>query len=256
MESIQDDSTPPVRRPTRHAAVLAAVVIAIAAVACGDPYLHTNPYDPVYPVTVNVVGPDTVFSYQEIAQYSGTSDPVFPDTAFQVGVSDSIVFVPAGVGGFRAAATPLWPAYRTVSVLVGLGAIDTFNAPALAGPAVRQTAYRHTATKIVVVTQRVVRIQLRCPDTHACDTVSAGGAWSVWTDGLDANNQEIVALHSLTANPATGAPVATFTIRDTTVATFAPVGIRAATVTALKTGTTWIVGARGELLDSLQLVVR
>lgn len=80
--------------------------------------------------------------------------------------------------------------------------------------------------------------------------------WSVWVDGFDALNQPIVALHSPAANPATGTAVATFSARDTSVASVSPVGIRAASVTALRSGTTWIVGTRGSLLDSLQLVVR
>ena len=101
-----------------------------------------------------------------------------------------------------------------------------------------------------------MRIQLRCPDTHACATLAAGGAWSVWADGFDAQNQQIVALHSSVANPTSGTPVAIFLVRDTTVASFAAVGIRAAMVTARKSGTTWIVGTRGPLLDSLQLVVQ
>ena len=230
--------------------------VLVVALACGDPYQHTNPYDPIHPVTVSVVGPDTLFSFEQVAQFGGQSDPAFPDSAFQFGVTDSIAFVPAGVGAFIARETPLWPALDSVTVIAGVGAIDTFLPPPAGGVAIRQTIFRHAATKIVFLTQRVVRIQLRCPDTHACDTVSVGGSWSVWTDGFDAGNQEIVALHSSVANPATGSAVATYAVRDPTVATFTPVGIRAATVTALKSGSTWIVGTRGTLLDSLKLVVQ
>jgi hypothetical protein len=102
----------------------------------------------------------------------------------------------------------------------------------------------------------VTHIALRCPDTHACDTLSAGGAWSVWVDGLDALNQKIQALTSATANPPTGTAIATFAARDPSIVAVAPVGIRASNVTALHTGSTWIVATRGTLLDSLQLVVR
>ena len=72
----------------------------------------------------------------------------------------------------------------------------------------------------------------------------------------DALGQPIVALHSPAANPATGTAVATFVVRDTTIASVAPVGIRAATVTARKSGSTWIVATRSSLLDSLQVTVR
>ncbi len=243
--------------PGRLAPLLAAAAL-IVAVACGDPYLHTNPYDGLYPVTVTVSGPDTMLSFTQTAQYVGQSNPVFPDTAFSYGVTDSIAFQPAGVGAFTAYETPLWPQYTTVTVLVGVSAYDTIvpNPLAPVGPGLALRQFRHSATKAVILTQRVVRIQLRCPDTHACSTIPVGGTWSVWADGLDALNQQIVGLHSLVANPATGTPVATYSIRDTTIATFAPVGIRSATVTALKSGTTWIVGTRGTLLDSLQLVVQ
>jgi hypothetical protein len=256
VDSKSDAPPPAPRRTVRQGAALAVALILVVAVACGDPYRHTNPYDPIYPVTVTVVGPDTLFSYSQVGQYSGQSDPAFPDSAFGFGVTDSIKFGPAGVGAFIAYATPLWPAYDSVTVIVGVGAVDTFLAPPAGGTAIRQTIFRHAATKQVILTQRVTSIRLRCPDTHGCDTVGVGGTWSVWVDGRDALNQLIYALHSSVANPTSGTPVATYTIRDTTVATFVPVGIRAATVTALKTGTTWIVATRGALLDSLQLVVQ
>ena len=145
-----------------------------------------------------------------------------------------------------------------MTVSAGVGAYDTLAAFAgsQSGQAPMVTLWRHSGYKQVVLTQRVVRIQLRCPDTHSCDADSVGGSWSVWADGFDALNQQIVALHSSVANPATGTPVATYVVRDTTVASFVPVGIRAALVTARRAGTTWIVGTRGPLLDSLQLVVR
>lgn len=236
---------------------LCAVVLALAS-ACGNPYQRTNPYDPAYPVSISIAGPDTLFSAEQVGTWSVQIVPAFPDTAFRYDCTDSIVFPPAGPGSFRSHAPPLYPATRTVTVTGGVGSIDTlppFAGGAL-GPAPTIKIYRHSASKVVVLTQRVTQIQLRCPDTHACDTLSVGGSWSVWVDGRDALNQMIIALHSATANPVTGTPVATFAVRDPTIASVSPVGIRAATVTALKSGTTWIVGTRGALLDSLQLVVR
>jgi len=116
--------------------------------------------------------------------------------------------------------------------------------------------YRHTGYILVALTQRVVRIDLRCPVTHACDTLSVGDTTSVWVDGRDSHNIQIVALTSSTANPATGTPIATYAARDSSIVSLTPLGIRATVVTALKTGSTWIVGTRGTLLDSLQVVVR
>jgi hypothetical protein len=97
---------------------------------------------------------------------------------------------------------------------------------------------------------------LRCPDTHSCAPVAVGGTLAVWVDGTDAIGHQIVALTSSVANPASGTPVATFVVRDPSIASFVPTGIRVATVTALKSGTTWIVATRGALLDSLKLTVQ
>jgi hypothetical protein len=121
---------------------------------------------------------------------------------------------------------------------------------------IRTIEARHVGYKTVVVTQRLTRISLRCPDTRACDSLAVGGTWSVWVDGFDARGLQIASLRTADTNPSAGPPIAVYTVRDTTIATLVPAGIRAATVTALKSGTTWIVGARGALSDSLQLVVR
>jgi hypothetical protein len=249
-------------RGTRAAALLgaAAVVVGITFVACGDPYLHTNPYYPAFPVEIAISGPDTLFSFSQLASYSAQITPAFPDTAIEWATSDSDNFAPSGPATFRANSVdslplPLYPKTLAVGVMALIGREDTTLG--INSAAVRSHNWTHVATKNVILTQRVVRIQLRCPDTHACDTLAAGAAWSVWVDGFDALGYQIVTLVSATANPATGTPIATFVARDTTVASVSPVGIRAATVTALKSGgSTWIVATRDSLRDSLQIVVR
>lgn len=55
----------------------------VAASACGDPYMHTNPYDPAVPVSITITGPDTLFSSFELATYSAEIIPAFPDTSIQ-----------------------------------------------------------------------------------------------------------------------------------------------------------------------------
>lgn len=241
---------------TQRGAVLIGAAIAMIAVACGDPYKHTNPYDPAFPVTVTVTGPETLFNEGDLGQFGATSDPAFPDSSFIFSTNDSIVFTPAGPTAFVSHSPPLYPQVRLVEVLAGLGAIDTFVPMAQPGPAQRKIFFRHTGYLLVALTQRVVRIDLRCPDTHACDTLSVGGTTSVWVDGRDAHNLQIVALTSSTANPATGTPIAIYSARDSSIVSLTPLGIRATVVTALKSGTTWIIGTRGSLLDSLQVVVR
>lgn len=250
--SLEHAHRPPTRR--RRSFALAGAVILVAAVACGDPYTHTNPYDPAVPVAIEISGPDTTFSYTERATYTAQSVPAFPDSAVNWAVSDSVIFLPEGPGSFETIGPPLYPDTRMVTVFALIGGVDTTIGRDYM--AVKTIQYRHIASKVVFQTQLVTRIQLRCPNTHACDTVSTGGAWSVWVDGFDALNERIYALTSATANPATGTAIATFAVRDPTIASVSPVGIRAANVTALKPGTTWIVGTRGTLLDSLQLVVQ
>jgi hypothetical protein len=260
---------------------LLGAIVFVAAFACGDPYKHTNPYDPLVPVEISLTGPDTLFSYGELGQYSAQSVPALPDSSFQFGSSDSIAFAASGHGAFISRTPPLYPATQTVRVMAMLGQIDTvienqdltcpyfppcsdlsglncpFHPPCKTS-ATHTLAWRHSGSKDVMLTQRIVRIQLRCPADHACDPLAAGAAWTVWADGFDALNFQVVALTGVNANPAVSAatPVfATFAVRDSTIAGVSPVGIRAATVTARKPGTTWIVATRGSLLDSLALVV-
>src|ERR1019366_6395788 len=111
----------------RLAGLLGATLL-VAFFACGDPYLHLNPYDPVYSVSVTVTGPDSLFSYAEIAHFGAVIVPAFPDTAVRFDTSDSLSFMPAGAASFEAGPTiapPLWPATKTVTVIAGIGAIDT-----------------------------------------------------------------------------------------------------------------------------------
>lgn len=61
----------------RRGALLVCAGLLLAAFACGDPYQHTNPYDPAVPVEIDIGGPDTVFSYAELAQFMATTIPAF-----------------------------------------------------------------------------------------------------------------------------------------------------------------------------------
>ncbi|MGH7653283.1 MAG: hypothetical protein ACREN6_01345 [Gemmatimonadaceae bacterium] len=245
----------------------------VVATACGDPYAATNPYDPATPVAFTITGPDTLFSLGEQGHYTVQTNPALPDTAFKwavdtativrPGVGETVVdgatiLSPGGSGSFTSLAPPLEPATVTVAIEALVGSVDTTESRFIGNQTVivQTTVPRHIGYKSVVLMQRLTRIQLRCPATHACDTLSAGGTWSVWVDGFDALNRQIVALTGPLANPLTGTPVVTYVVRDTTIALASPVGIRVANVSALKSGTTWIVATRGALRDSLQLVVQ
>jgi hypothetical protein len=285
----------------RQLALIGAAVLA-ALVACGDPYLHTNPYDPAYPLEMTISGPDTLFSFEEIGQYTAQTNPPWSDTGFVWGIDTfSEYFIPPppptngadpcwtltvrgdtalkgnGNGAYQSILPPLEPYSFKISIEASVGTIDTVTSyMACRGPVEgRITAPRHTGYKTVVITQRVTRIQLRCPDTHACDPIAVGDSAFIWVDGFDAHNKQIVALTSSTANPATGNPlfpyittdtailrvqatnnpVVTYVSRDTTIARTTAIGIRVARVTPVKSGSTWVVATRGALADSLQIVV-
>ncbi|HXD22602.1 MAG TPA: hypothetical protein VN613_04530 [Gemmatimonadaceae bacterium] len=250
---------------------LALTALATGA-SCGEPYAVRNPYDPDFPVTFTITGPDSVHSLGDIVQYAAQTTPPFPDTAFRwavdttttfrqgvgsVIVDGATLFAAGAPGQFTVIDAPLEPATATVLVAALIGSVDTTEEREVDSlhVTIRTVVPRHVGYKAVAVSQRLVRIQLRCPDTHACATVAAGDTLSVWVDGFDARGFQISGLRTLTLNPLTGPPLAAYVIRDTTIATLAPVGIRAATVTGVRAGTTWIVGSRGALSDSLQIVV-
>jgi hypothetical protein len=265
--------TPAPFAPHRALFAIAASIAFVAIAACGDPYGATNPYDPDTPVTFTITGPDTLFSLGELAHYTVQTVPAFPDTAYlweadaativtpglgSTSVNGAAILTPSSAGSYTSIEPPLEPANATVVVQVLVGSVDTtlerYIAPNYV--TIRALQPRHVGSKNVIVMQRLTKIQLRCPATHACDTLSAGGTWSVWVDGTDARGLAIATLPSPSSNPVSGPPIAVYAVRDTTVATLEPVGVRSATVTAVKPGTTWIVGTRGALSDSLQLVVR
>lgn len=257
----------------RPRVVLIGAALLVAALACGDPYVHTNPYDPAVPVEFSITGPDTLFSYAELAQFTAATSPAFPDSAItwtvdSVTVPDGRQFVrmidtivdgglflkPSGTGTFQSIAPPLEPTTLTIAVGASIGRIDTTVSRMYMG--VQTTQFRHSGYKSVVVTQRLTSIQLLCPNSHACDPVAAGGSWSVFVNGFDALGHGVFATSNIAGYPRSNTPAATLAVRDSTIASVLPVGIRNGTVTALKNGSTWLVAIRGLLADSLQLVVR
>ncbi|HEY2849771.1 MAG TPA: hypothetical protein VGI97_07830 [Gemmatimonadaceae bacterium] len=239
------------RMRQRWAALIGFTAL-VAVFACND-YRRTNPFDPeVRPESLHVVvvGPDTLFTIGQTAEFTLGGTPVFTDPTERWAASNRYELDGEGTGTFDLFTAPLYPATDAVEVTVGIGHYITPNGA---------SAWIRTFFKEVVVTQRLVRIQLRCPDTHACDAQAAGGTWSIWADGFDKGDREIVGMEVLSANPARGTPIASFASRDPSIAAVAAVGIRAANVSALRSGTTWIVATRvalaDTLRDSLQVVV-
>jgi hypothetical protein len=265
-------ATPSGRQPRRSARrrgfALAGFAAAVSVVACGDPYLHTNPYDPDVPVAIVINGPDTLYSLSELAQYGATITPAFPDSAVtwladtitifagdSSYVLDGSLFLTAGTNGqFQSIKPPLEPGVLPITVEALVGRIDTTVARKTGTFIIQE--YRHIGLKRIFLTQRVTRIQLRCPDTHTCPTLAVGTTNTVWLNGFDALGYQMVPLTSATLNPDTGVVVATYVSRDSTIARVTAKGIRAVNVTGLKAGSTWIVAMRNVLRDSLQIVVQ
>ncbi len=217
----------------------------VVAVACRD-FTHTNPFDSSTPIELTIGGPDTLWNASDFAQYSFQSVPGITDTTARW-IGGSEFFKGDASGGFLVFRPPLYPATDTERIALAIGKYQGF---------LGRAAWRRIFGKTVIVTQRLVRLQLRCPDVHACDTVAAGAGWTVWLDGFDSAGNRPTGLTVPTVNPDTAAAIATFTSRDTTIATVSPVGMRVAVVAALKSGTTWVVAMRDTVRDSLQLVVR
>ena len=241
----------------RRATMVFAGVALMLSIACGEPLARTNPYDPNVPVTIIIEGPDTIFNSFETVAYPARTDPagLFSDTSFQY-QSGNTQLLTVSQGGFLVVSTPLYPAAAAVTVTVGLGAFDTIpQAITQNGPPPHVVAYRHFATKTIYLSQRIKNIKLRCPDTHTCDPLAVGGAVSVWVDPTDSLGHQIQAYFSPVANSTTPTALVTYSVRDPSIASVVPLGTRVGTVTALKPGTTWIIGTRGTLVDSVQLVV-
>jgi hypothetical protein len=294
--------TGPERRASRRRSWHVPAIAASLAIllACGDPYTHVNPYDPAHPVKTTITGPDTLFSLGELGQYSLQTDPAWPDTGIvwaidtftdyfivvgppsppcvtQVAPGDTIL-LGSGNGSYRSILLPLEPYSFKVAIEAWLGSIDSTISEGTCGGGVitaNITVPRHIAYKTVVVMQRITRIQLRCPDTHACAPLTVGDNAFIWVDGFDALGRQIAALPNAASNPASGNPimpyattdtailrvqkgnnpVATYVSRDSTIARTTPIGVRVARVTAVSAGSTWIVATRGALMDSLQVEV-
>ena len=282
-------------RRHRRLGALIGIAVLTALIACGDPYLHTNPYDPAHVLPIAIVGPDTLFSSGEVARYMVQTSPPWPDTGVlwtidtftnypseggcgPPGPPRDTILLYSGAGTYQAFSPPLEPYKFTIPIEAWLGSIDSTVSSGTCGGGVGTTDVpypRHVAYKTVVVMQRVTHIQLRCPTTHACAPLAVGDSEFVWVDGYDALGAPITALQDPAANPPSGNPpeplvttdtailraqttnnpVATYVSRDTTIARSAPVGVRVARVTAVAPGSTWFVATRGALRDSLQIVV-
>ena len=231
---------------TRRLAVLSASGFLVLALACID-FQHTNPFDPDVPLQVTIF-PETLFSVGGTIQFTfATVPPLTDPNAIWVGGTTDLFTASLGSGGvFFSNGAPLWPQTESVPITIAVGRFDDGV----------HTHYRKTFGGSVIITQRLVHIQARCPGAPACDAMTVGVSTSVFVDGYDALGSGIAGLPDPNTNPLTLPPIAVFIVRDTTIASAVPVGMRVAMVTAKRAGATWIVTQRDSLRDSLRLVVR
>ena len=76
-----------------------AVLTISVAFGCGE-YPHTNPYDPLVPVTLTIIGPDIVARLGATIRYQYKAEPEIPDGHATWG-SSTPSLVPLGEGVFR-----------------------------------------------------------------------------------------------------------------------------------------------------------
>jgi hypothetical protein len=233
-------------RNSRARTTLAGALALTLCVACLD-IKHTNPFDPDTPLRVTIM-PETVFSVAGEVHFTFSTVPEIIDPGPTWGGGNTDLSPLGDAGIFFSHAAPLWPQTETIQVSIGVGRNNLLNLPHYSNSRVFNGS--------VLITQRLVRIQARCPDTNVCDTLSAGASWSVFVDGFDALGSGIAGLATPTMNPLNVAAIAQFIVRDTSIASASPIGMRAASVTAKRSGSTWLVAQRDSLSDSLRLVVR
>ena len=234
----------------RRAAVLVASGSLVCALACID-FRHSNPFDPAVPVTVAIF-PETLFSVAgKLIQFSFATVPPLTDPKAIWAVATNDLYTMDGTGLLYSAGAPLWPKTDTVPIAIGIG-LHALNDPFVP----YSDSVTRTISGSVIVTQRLVRIRTRCAGAAACDSLTVGVTTSVFVDGFDALGSGLSGLADSMANPATDSSIVVFTIRDPTIATALPVGMRAATVNAKRVGSTWLVAQRDSLRDSLRITVR
>ena len=144
---------------------LVALGLAAAALGCLD-LAHTNPFDPATPVAVQVTGPDSAYSFQQIIPFSFTSDPEWAGVVQWKTSNEKLLHSYGdgrfGVVGFAA------PPNDSASVVVLLGT--------------------HAATHRVVVAQKVAGFTFTCPFRDApCQFPRGAGNAVVDFEGHDAN---------------------------------------------------------------------
>jgi hypothetical protein len=206
-------------------ATAAALALAGSA-ACLD-LAHTNPFDPATKVDIQVTGPDSAFSLQQIIGFSVASKPDWSGVVEWKTTNESVL-QSLGDGRYGVVGV-VAPPNDTASVLVLLGT--------------------HTATHRVVVRQRVAGFRFPCLAGGSCG-VPVGARTGLTFEGHDANGFRMVLPYSVQAES-----------RQPSVLRIdgylpSPVGSYTVGISALAAGATYLVVSSGVARDSVLVTVR
>lgn len=190
---------------------MAAVVLS----SC-DSYERTNPLDPNYPMTVTLLGPDSVFSLNETVRFQLVTEPAHPDLPF------------------------VWTTSEPELLTMGQGTDGTFTALGNGIVHVSAAYGPRVAEKQVVIQQRPVSFEILDPEDPTF--ASLGERKQLQADAVDANGVPVQgvlgALSWSTSNPA--------------VATVSSSG----QVEAVANGSVWIRASAAGEADSVLLTVK
>jgi hypothetical protein len=134
------------------------------AAACGD-YARTNPLDPGYPLALELVGPDTIYSLNDTIHFQLVTEPARPDLTFTWTTSDAQRLAPieAAPGSFASMANGV----------VRIGA--EFGA--------------HRVEREIIVAQRPIALRIQAPPTR--ELTSLGEILTVSAAAVDARNTPV-----------------------------------------------------------------
>jgi hypothetical protein len=213
------------RESSRRVAAL-ALCLTTGGVACVD-LAHTNPFDPATKVDIQVSGPDSASSLQQILTYSFTSNPEWPGVAAWRTSNEALLHsLGDGRYGVVGAATP---PNDTSSVVVVLGT--------------------HVATHRVVVQQRLTGLTVTCvPANSQCVLPIGTPNAAVSVTGHDANGFGMAVPFSVQIVSRQSSIVRMDGSPGTAISFTLP-------VTPLARGTSYIVASSGQVRDSVLVTV-
>ena len=163
------------RRPTRRTQWLSMIGVCVLTVAGCLDLAHTNPFDPETKVEIQLTGPESATSLQQILTYSFTSKPAWTGTVQWKSTNEALLHS-LGDGQFGVVGVAAAP-NDTASVLILLGT--------------------HTATHRVVVTQQLTGFTFTCIGAASPCVFQSGQPRSIAFDGHDANGFRMVLPYSV-----------------------------------------------------------